>query len=216
MSQPRPFSFDTVFDDAGVVTAQAPRPKRHFLPEEVEAIRQQAYREGEAAAGARALQAQAQALAEIAAVTRQAMGALARVAHDHRAGAAELSLACARAIADAALDRFPTAPLEAALGLLAGEVEAAPRLIVRTASADPDIAEKLEALVHEHGLPGQVLVRQEPGPDAAAFTLDWGDGKAAYDPAAAARRVAEALAEALEAEGLHAEPLIPEDAPHGF
>jgi flagellar assembly protein FliH len=86
---------------------------------------------------------------------------------------------------------------------------------VRTASTDPDIVAKLEALALDHGLPGQVLVRQEPGPAAAAFTLDWVDGKAAYDPAAAARRVAEALAEALEAEGLHAEPLIPEDAPYG-
>jgi flagellar assembly protein FliH len=208
MSQPRPFSFDTVFDDAGVVT-QAPRPKRHFLPEEVEAIRQQAYREGEGSAVAHAAQIQAQALHEIADVARQALGALARVAHDHRVGSAELALACGRAIADAALERFPTAPLEAALGLLAGEVEAAPRLIVRTASADPEIAAKLEALAQDHGLPGQVLVRLEPGPAAAAFTLDWVDGKAAYDPAAAARRVAEALAEALEAEGLHAEPMIP-------
>ena len=215
MTQPRPFNFDTVFDDAGVVTAQAPRPKRHFLPEEVEAIRQQAYREGEGSAVAHAAHVQAQALAEIAGVARQAMGALNRVAHDHRVGSAELALACARAIADAALDRFPAAPLEAALSLLAGEVEAAPRLIVRTASADPEIARKLEALVQEHGLPGQVMVRQEPGPAAAAFTLDWVDGKAAYDPVAAARRVAEALAEALEAEGLHAEPLIPEDAPYG-
>jgi flagellar assembly protein FliH len=42
--------------------------------------------------------------------------------------------------------------------------------------------------------------------------LDWSDGKAAYDPEAAGRRVAETIAEALEAEGLHAEPLIPDGA----
>jgi flagellar assembly protein FliH len=42
-----------------------------------------------------------------------------------------------------------------------------------------------------------------------AFTLDFGDGSAAFDPQAAAQRVAEALHAALAAEGLHAEPLIP-------
>jgi flagellar assembly protein FliH len=215
MSKPRPFNFDTVFDDAGLITAQAARPKRNYTPDETEAIRVQAYREGEASAVARAAEAQAQTLAQIAELARQAMGALARVAHSHREGSAELALACARAIADAALERFPTAPIEAALDVLAAEVEAAPRLLVRTSSSDPEIAQKLEALAHERGLPGQVVVKTEPGPPSAAFVLEWGDGKAAFDPAVAARRVAEALAEALEAEGLHAEPLLPEEAAHG-
>jgi flagellar assembly protein FliH len=43
----------------------------------------------------------------------------------------------------------------------------------------------------------------------AAFTLDWGEGRAAFDPQAAADRVTRALETALAAEGLHAEPLIP-------
>ena len=49
----------------------------------------------------------------------------------------------------------------------------------------------------------------------AAFVLDWGDGRAAFDPEQAAARVAEALSTALAAEGLHAEPLIPGGAPAG-
>jgi flagellar assembly protein FliH len=40
----------------------------------------------------------------------------------------------------------------------------------------------------------------------AAFVFDWGDGRAAFDPVAASERVGEALAAALAAEGLHAEP----------
>ena len=43
----------------------------------------------------------------------------------------------------------------------------------------------------------------------AAFALDFGDGAARFDPAAAAQRVSEALQAALASEGLHAEPLIP-------
>jgi flagellar assembly protein FliH len=208
MTELRRFNFDTVFDDVGTVIAQAPRPKRNFTPEEVEAIRQQAYREGEASATVRAAEAQAHALAQIAAHAGQALSALARVAHNHREGSAELALACARAIADAALERFPTAPLEVALQVLAAEIEAAPRLVVRTGSQDPEIAQKLEDLARDAGFPGHIVVKPEPGTAAAAFVLDWSDGKAAYDPEAAARRVAETIAEALEAEGLHAEPLI--------
>src|SRR5947207_1892108 len=41
----------------------------------------------------------------------------------------------------------------------------------------------------------------------AAFLLDWGDGRAAFDPEAAAARVGAALEAALAAEGLHAEAL---------
>ncbi len=50
----------------------------------------------------------------------------------------------------------------------------------------------------------------------AAFVLDWGDGSAAYDPIQASARVAQALEEALAAEGFHAESLShPNEADHG-
>ena len=63
-----------------------------------------------------------------------ALPTLAVAAHEHRAGSAELALACARQIADAACERFPEAPLQAALAALAREVEATPRLILRAAA----------------------------------------------------------------------------------
>jgi flagellar assembly protein FliH len=47
----------------------------------------------------------------------------------------------------------------------------------------------------------------------AAFVLDGGDGRAAFDPNAAAARVAEALEAALAAEGLHGDALTPNNAP---
>ncbi|MDD3837168.1 MAG: flagellar assembly protein FliH, partial [Phenylobacterium sp.] len=59
------------------------------------------------------------------------------------------------------------------------------------------------------GYAGQIVVRPQAGYVGARFTLDFGDGSAAFDPAAAAARVAQAMEAALAAEGLHAEPLIP-------
>ncbi|MCA4916883.1 MAG: flagellar assembly protein FliH, partial [Phenylobacterium sp.] len=53
------------------------------------------------------------------------------------------------------------------------------------------------------------LVREDPGHSGAAFTLDFGDGSASYDPDAAAQRISDTLKAALATEGLHSEPLDP-------
>jgi flagellar assembly protein FliH len=213
----RKFTFDTVFDGDGVVSYTAPRPKRAFSPDEVEHIRAQAFAEGERSAVVRAEEAAAASLADIARSTRTALGALAHVAHEHRTACAELALACARTIAGAALEQFPQAPAQAALASLAREIEAAPKLAVRTT---PDMVERLQLALDETalacGFPGQILVKGDPALPDAAFVLDWGDGRAAFDPIQAADRVAEALHTALAAEGLHAEPLIsPSEADNG-
>lgn len=206
------FAFDTEFDAGGGVAFQAPRPKRSFTPEEVEQAAAAARAEGERAALGSIAAQQARAMAEIAAACAEALPRLAQVAHEHREHSAALALACGRAIADAALDRFPEAPVQAALEALGRELESAPRLIV---AAHPDLAERLQGLLDQTaaslGFAGAIQVRGDRAAGPHAFTLDFGDGAAAFDPAAAAQRVAEALDAALAAEGLHAEPLIPSE-----
>ncbi|HEY3798037.1 MAG TPA: flagellar assembly protein FliH, partial [Caulobacteraceae bacterium] len=190
--------------------------RRSYTAAEAEALAAQARAEGEAAA-MRSIEAEtARTLAQLADAAKAALPALAVAAHEHRAGAAELALACARQIADAACERFPEAPLQAALAALAREIEATPRL---TLKAPPALLERLQAALAETaeaiGYPGQILARADPGLPPAAFSLDWGDGAAAFDPAEAANRVAEALHGALAAEGLHAEALaIPDNPEH--
>jgi flagellar assembly protein FliH len=201
------FVFDTVFDGEGDVIAHTPRPRRVIPAEEVEQIRAEAYAAGERSVVAQAETASAAALQQVAALLQQALPTLQAVAHEHRIGAAELALAAGRRIADAALDRFPEQPAAAALAALAREIEAAPRLTVETS---PDLAERLQTTLAETasavGYAGQITVRAG-AMASAAFTFDWGDGRAAFDPEAAARRVADALENALAADGLHGEPL---------
>lgn len=204
------FGFDTVFDNAGDVAYAATRPKRLFTADEVEGLRAQAFAEGERQALGSMAALQAQALSQIAAAAGAALPKLAGVAHDHRVGSAELALACGKAIADAALEKFPHAPIQAALENLAREIEASPRLVV---TAPPELAENIQAALDQTaqaiGYGGAIMVRPSPVMGPGAFTLDFGDGAAAFDPAAAAARVAAALGAALASEGLHAEPLIP-------
>ena len=217
MAEARKFTFDVEFD--GAKAPPTSTYKRLFTGEEAEAMAAKARAEGEATA-MRSIEAQTAAtLSDLAGAARTALSTLAAAAHQHRIGAAELALACARQIADAACDRFPEAPLQAAMAALAREVESTPRLTLR---APPALLERLQAALTETaeaiGYSGQILARAEPNLPPAAFVLDWGDGSASFDPAEAARRVSEALEGALAAEGLHAEALptpIADEAPHG-
>lgn len=207
-SAARPFTFDTVFDGGRVIAPV--KPKAAWSAEEVEAIRQAAFAEGQAGAVARAEAEAAGALAAARADIAAALNALKGLAHEHRAASAALALACGRALAGAALERFPEAPAEAALEALAREIETQPRLLVRCAPAQ---AARLEAalshVAESVGHMGAVVVKGEPGLSGAAFTFDWGDGRAVFDPAAASKRIEGALAAALAAEGLHAESPLP-------
>ena len=205
----RAFSFDTEFDEDGDYTPVL-RPGRSLTPPEVEKVTAAAYAEGERSAVARAEQQQADALADIAAATRSALTALAAVAHEHRAASADLALACAGKIAGSALEALPQAGVSAALQALSREIEGCPRLLARVS---PESVERVQAALDETaqaiGFPGQIKAMCDAAMAPAAFILDWGDGRAAFDPETAKQRVADALTAALAAEGLHAEPLIP-------
>jgi flagellar assembly protein FliH len=206
------FTFDTVFDDNGGMSAPA-RVKKNFTLEELEAAKAEAYAAGERSAVAQAEREAAMALNTVGQAIHSAFGALTAVAHEHRESSAMLALACGRAIADAALDQFPEAPTQAALVALAREVESSPKLTVRVAA---HLVERTQAALEQTanaiGYPGQIVARADPHLPAAAFLLDWGDGRAAFDPTDAAARVSQALEAAIAAEGLHAEPLLPSES----
>lgn len=205
-----PFAFDTEFDAAGGVTPGiAFRPlKRAYGPSEVEALVAQARLEARTEALSEIESIQAMALSAIGQALTTAVPALAQVARAHREQSAELALTAARVVAAAALDRFPAGPLQAALEALGQEIDASPRLVVRTGDLDEATHARIEQLCADAGFSGVVAFRNEPGMAAAAFQLEWADGRAAFDPDDAFVRMAEALKSALATEAGHAETLI--------
>ena len=206
-STPRKFTFDTVFDGDRVIAPA--KPKRAFTPEEVEAARADAFAQGQRSVTAQAEAQMARSLGEVAEAMRVAFTHLSDVAHTHRTESARLALACARKIADAALDQFPEQPALAALEALSRELDAQPRLLVRASSGDVErLASALSAAAESVGFAGLVVVKLDPALPRAGFSFDWGEGRAAFDPAAASARVEAALETALAAEGLHGEPVL--------
>ena len=85
-----------------------------------------------------------------------AMPSLRGVAQAHREQSADLALAAARAIGGAALERFPQAPLRAALEMLAQEIDASPRLVVRAAGLDDQARSQIEQACADSGFTGVV------------------------------------------------------------
>ncbi|MDO9202626.1 MAG: hypothetical protein Q7U58_15055, partial [Hydrogenophaga sp.] len=181
----------------------------------VEALIAQARLEGRTEALAESESLQAMALSVIGQALDAAIPALTQVARAHREQSAELALAAARVIAASALDRYPAAPLQAALESLAQEIDASPRLVVRAGDLGDAARARIEQLCADAGFSGVVAFREGPGLAAAAFQLEWADGRAAFDPDEAFARMGEVLKSALAAEAGHAEALTPETSLEG-
>ena len=212
-----PFAFDTEFDASGVIVhASSFRPaKRSYTPLEVDALIAHARLEARTEALAESANVQAMALSAIGQALDAAIPALTLVSQAHREQAAELAMSAARVVAASALDRFPAAPLQAALEALGQEIDASPRLVIRTGDLDDSTRARIEQLCTDAGFSGVVAFRNEPAMPAAAFQLEWADGRAAFDPADAFARIGEALNSALAAEAGHAEALTPETSLEG-
>ena len=195
--------FGTVFGGDGRVLAEQKREKKFFTPEEVEAVRAQAYRDGEASAIARAQTAQAAAVQALANAAQAGLGQVALAIHTHKEASVQLALVCAQKIAAEALERFPEAPVRAALDALGQEIETATRLVLF--AADPN--EALQAAASDAatlaGFAGAIQFRDKPAAPAGAFEIMWNDGRAAFDPQAIFDVLQTQLKEALDAEAYH-------------
>ena len=198
----RPFAFDTEFDSSGAVVSSTNwQPvKRAYLPSEVEALVAQARSEGHAQALAEVDSRRSQAIADLSAALTASLPRLTSVVETYREQTADLAMATGRALAFAALDRLPRAALQAALEELGREIDASPRLVIAMAGLDDAARAEIETLCANVGYAGAVRFRDEPGLAQAAFTLEWADGRAAFDPEDTFARLSAAVARALAAD----------------
>ncbi len=198
----RPFAFDTEFDSSGAVVRSTNwQPvKRAYLPSEVEALVAQARSDGHAQALAEVDSRRSQAIADLSAAVTASLPRLTGVVETYREQTAELAMATGRALAFAALDRLPRAALQAALEELGHEIDASPRLVIAMAGLDEAARNEIETLCANVGYVGAVRFRDERGLTQAAFSLEWADGRAAFDPEETFTRLAAAVARALAAD----------------
>lgn len=194
----RKFAFDVEFAPDGTILQDNSAGVRRFDSDEVEAERQRAYESGKADSVALAERATAAALKDLAMAAGAALQTLDAESKAMRREAAQLALAAARKIADAALTRFGEDRALSAIEQAMDALRHGPRLLVRVPK---DAAERLkpmiEAMAEEHHYAGKIVVRGEAGLSAGAVAIDWTDGVMRLDPADIADRIDTLIAAAL-------------------
>lgn len=203
-SQHRKFTFDTVFDAGGqIVSAPAPAARRSFSAAEAEAMRQDAYLAGQQSETARAQVTQALALQALSDLARQGIEQLQEAVMAHKRTAVILALKGAEKIAAEALNRFPEAPLTAALEALEAEISDHPRLVISLPGVEEAVKAAAEQALSLTGFAGSLVFRDGHAGAKGSFEIGWSDGRAVFDPDRTAELIASLLAEALNAEIHH-------------
>jgi flagellar assembly protein FliH len=173
------FNFDTVFGEDGEVVRAAPRqrPKTSFTPDEVEAIRQEAFVQGTQNAEAAANMALAGALKSAAAYAAELLKRQDARAETIRAEASQLAIAAARRVAGHALAHYPMAEIEAAIAKVLHDYHGEARLVVRL---NPALVAPLQAqlpqMIEAEGFIGRVVVAGEASLRGADCRVEWAEG----------------------------------------
>lgn len=194
----RKFAFDVEFAPDGTIIQDNSAGKRRFDSDEVELERKRAYESGKTDAVALAERASAAALKDLAMAAGAMLQTLEAESKAMRTEAAQLALAAARKIADAALTRFGEERALAAIEQAMDTLRHGPRLLVRVpAEAAERLKPLIEAMAEEHHYAGKIVVRAEAGLSAGALAIDWTDGVVRLDPADIAERIDTLIAAAL-------------------
>jgi flagellar assembly protein FliH len=197
MANIRKYAFDTEFAPDGAIVKDAPAK---LTPEEIEAMRADAYERGKQDAVAHT---ERQATAALQALADAASAVLTRLdaeSQSMRAEAAHVAVAAARKIAGAALEAFGEERAAVAIESAMDALRHQPRLVVKLS---PEAAQTLKPRIVEmcetHAYAGAVLVREQAGLRAGEVIIDWSDGVVAMNPDEAAERINTLVEAALAA-----------------
>jgi len=173
------FTFDTEFRGPSDVASDAARArqKKTLTVEEIETMCADAQAEGAQTASVRA----AENIERTAAILVTALQAALDKSHGEietlRAEAAALALAAAKKIAPAALAALPAGDVENALREAMHQAIGEPRITLRAA---PDVIAalegKVEAIAHEEGYDGRVILATDPAITNADCRIEWRGG----------------------------------------
>ena len=173
------FTFDTEFRGPSDVASDAARArqKKTLTIEEIETLRASAQAEGTQVASVRA----AENIERTAATLVTALRAALDRSHDEieilRAEAAALALAAAKKIAPAALAALPAGDVENALREAMHQAIGEPRITLRAAPEVIAALEgKVEAIAHEEGYDGRVILATDPAITNADCRIEWRGG----------------------------------------
>lgn len=202
----RRFAFETEFAPDGEILSAPDRPRTSFSLEEAKALELEAYARGRDDALALAEREAAAALTALAHAAQGIVRVLHAEAMTLRREAATLAMASAKAVAAAAVARFPEADVLAAIDQALAAQRAAPRLNLRLPSGLKErLAARIEDFAAQHDFLGAIQIVEDENLPPGAMRLAWGEGAIVRDPQEAFAAIEHIVAQALAAaqEGDH-------------
>ncbi|RJF94608.1 hypothetical protein D3874_01895 [Oleomonas cavernae] len=192
--EPVKFTFDTSFEAPGSRRKQQAPPEPTFTAAELDAVRQQAFAQGEAAGRAEQARANAAALAqastalaqEISAVTQSLAGRQAALTAD----AATLGHTVARRLCETLTAALPLAEMTAMVTACIQDLKDEPRIVVY---AHPDLLDEarplFEATAAAQAFPGRLIVLADQALARSDVRIEWAHGGILRDMGALMRTV---------------------------
>jgi flagellar assembly protein FliH len=170
------FTFDTEFRSSGDVPSKAAqaRRKQTLTTEEIETMCARAKQEGTQVSEIKASENINQTIAALVISVRAALDQSHAEVEQIRAEAAALAFAAAKKIAAAALAALPAGDVEIALREAMHQAIGEPRITLRAAPAViAAVQDRIEAIAHEEGYEGRVLLAADPAIKGADCRIEW-------------------------------------------
>lgn len=215
MNQAAPAKFTFDLDMAGSAS-RANTFSEAKLNSLLDAARKEGFAQGQKAGAAEAAVVAQQGLQagaeQLALQATQLLGAMDRVHKDALTQSATLGRTIGKKLANALIERMPTAPLDQLINDCLSSLGSAPHLAIR---CHPDLAEAVTEIAQNHissnGYSGRLIVVGEPEIALGDGKLEWVDGGLVRDIQAISTQVETIIADYLKAEG--ADPMQEEPEP---
>lgn len=170
------FTFDTVFAGTEDVASEAARTRKRksFTQAELEALRTEAYREGEESGEVCAREAVAAGVEATAQAVREALARTADEIEGVRAYAADIAFTAARKLAGATLAAFPVEEVERSLRDAIHQAISEPRIVLKaTAPVAEALKDRIAEIAHEEAYDGRIQISEDPTLANADCRIEW-------------------------------------------
>ncbi len=179
MTTAEKFNFDAVFhieDDQDVTSVGA--QKKRFSPEEIDAIRNEAYAKGQRSEQVIAEQTATRALGEISASLTRLIGEYEHLANDLRGDAAAIAMLVGRRLAGRLMDERPDDVVVQTIDECMKRLRTTPAIEIHV---HPDIArsigDRIDEMCAAAGFTGRASIAPDPNYEQPECRIVWSDGE---------------------------------------
>ena len=207
MSQAQKYNFDVVFDEEGAVVS-TPTERRKYSAEEVEAIKTQAYEDGESSEMARAANLTERTISQLASTVQQALQSLDQDAFRAKQQAFQLAITSAGKLAQHALRQYPFTEIEPLIEECLANAPTQSRIMITAPEEVRSVLEeRIQDLAQTYQIEGRICIQVDPNMPPGDCKIEWDEGGVARSLDEIEQMIADIVSRRLTAEQAQFEQL---------